>query len=525
MPHRDVYFVPIYLGYEQIIEERAYTAELAGEEKKKESITALIKTTKVLWSRYGRLYVNFAEPISCRELLEREQVFELPSEDPKFQTFLRRASYKVLQGINGVAMLTPSSVAAMALLMHPKRGVSRSVLLARVGFILDVAGRKRQPLSKTLANALRIRRQEVAIAVEALEASGQRDLAFALGEDNPVAIARGRAVEEVIDEALTRFVQQKHVEKHSYDDDTVFTPVPAKRINLDFYKNNIVHLFVAEALVAAAVRGEAAADGRAELAEVREAASFLGWIFKREFVYDPELDFDQQFDRTLLELAREGVLTLHRPEPQVRANDEDGRGRGDDEEGDETSEPQDTGEAEIIELHPIPLSLDGVEAVSIHERSRKLMELLHQVLEPLAGGLLDALADPARRAHRAPPRQGGRQGSAAARAAGLPGRRDQLPGGLQLGDLQERHRGDERARPGAAHQEGPRAPPGPRPCDRRGPRPAARHRQAPAPLLLGLVLTDLSVGSAGRSRVEPPGFDSSLPDFGLGRAALCATRS
>lgn len=362
----DVYFVPVYLGYEQIIEERAYTAELAGAEKKKESITALIKTTKVLWSRYGRLYVNFAEPISCRELIEREQVMELPNTDPKFQTFLRKASYKVLEGINGVAMLTPSSVAAMALLMHPKRGVSRSILLARVGFILDVAGRKRQPLSKTLSNALKIRRQEVALAISELEASGDRDIAFALGEKNPVAIARGRAVEEVIDEALTRFVNQKHVEKHTYDEETVFTPVPTKRINLDFYKNNIVHLFVVEALIAAAVRGEAAADGRAELAEVREAASFLGWIFKREFVYDPELGFDEQFDQTLLELSRSGVLELHRPEGAEA----------------EPARPEDAPEgADVIELHPAT-SLEDYEAVTITERSAQLMELLHQVLEP-----------------------------------------------------------------------------------------------------------------------------------------------
>src|SRR5690606_28085461 len=65
----DLHFVPVYVGYEQVIEEKAFSRELGGAEKKKENLGALISATKVLWAKYGRLYVSFGEPISCRQAL------------------------------------------------------------------------------------------------------------------------------------------------------------------------------------------------------------------------------------------------------------------------------------------------------------------------------------------------------------------------------------------------------------------------------------------------------------------------
>ncbi len=345
----DVYLAPVYLGYEQIIEERAYTQELSGAEKKKENITSLLKTTKVLWSRYGRLYVNFAEPMSIRELLDQAGLLAedhgLPEGEAHDQ-FVRRTAYRVLAGINDVAMVTPTAATAMALLMHPKRGVSRQVLLARVGFILEVASRKQAPLSKTLIHALKIRRQEVAAAVEALEAEGRRHLTLALGEASQVAAARGQAVVEAVDEALSRFIQQKHIERHVFDDEVVYTPVPDQRINLDFYKNNIVHLFTAESIFAAAYFGVAKREA-ATVGRVREAARFLSRTFKHEFVYNPDRPFDVQFEATLDEFVASGFLTV-----------------------DEVAE----GEAS---------SMTGDEAIlRVTEVAETTMRLLHQVLEP-----------------------------------------------------------------------------------------------------------------------------------------------
>ncbi len=311
----DVHFVPIYVGYEQIIEERAYSRELAGEAKKKENITQLLRTTKVLWSRYGRLYVNFGEPFSCRDALDEAEL--TPERPPEHHDrFVRRLAYRVMRGINSVALVTPSAAVAMALLIHPQRGLRRERLLARVGFVLEMAGLKNAPLSKSLQHALKIRRQEVATAMHEMREAGLRDHAASLGEQSPLAIARGRAVVEAVDEALTHFIQKKQVQRHSFasepaeetDADIIYTPIPKRRISLDYYKNNIVHLFVDEAILAAAARANMD-GGRAEVAVVREDARLLSEMFKHEFVYESSLGFDARFETVLQRGRATGFVT------------------------------------------------------------------------------------------------------------------------------------------------------------------------------------------------------------------------
>jgi glycerol-3-phosphate O-acyltransferase len=303
----DVHLVPVYLGYEHIIEEQSYTQEMAGATKQKENITSLLRTTRVLWSKYDRLYVNFGETLSCRELLEDANQMDTPNTGSEHTQFVRRTAYRVLAGINDVAIVTPSAATALALLTHPRRGIRREELLGRVGFILEMAGRKQAPLSNTLKNALKIRRQDVAVAMAEMDEAGARHLSLSLGGRSPLAKARGKAVVEVIDEVLSRFIKKKQIRRHRFDDDVVYTPVSAARINLDIYKNNIVHLFIKEAILATAIRGNME-QGFADLERVREEASFLSDIFKHEFVYNPKVTFLEQFQRTMAIFIESGLL-------------------------------------------------------------------------------------------------------------------------------------------------------------------------------------------------------------------------
>lgn len=335
----DVQFVPVYFGYEHVIEERSYTQELGGAVKQKETITSLLRTTKALWAKYDRLYVNFAEPISCRKLLEEAGQMGTPSDTPEHFEFIRRTAYRVLAGINDVASVTPSAVTAMVLLTHPRRGIRRDQLMGRVGFILEMASQKKASLSKTLKNALRLRRPEIAVAIAEMEEAGNRHLALGLGGQSALAKARGKAVSEVIDEVLNRFISKKQIMRHTFDDEVVYTPVPSGRINLDFYKNNIIQLYVKEAILAAAIRGNLEA-GAAKLSVVRREASFLSKTLKYEFVYNPERSFEQQFQRTMAIFSESGLVELSGPDE------------------------------------------DGETLVSIQEMGAETLMLCHRVLEP-----------------------------------------------------------------------------------------------------------------------------------------------
>ena len=71
-PNRPVVFMPVYFGYERIVEGRTYIGELSGEPKKKESVLGLHQVLlSVLRSKFGKVHVNLGEPIVLDEILDR----------------------------------------------------------------------------------------------------------------------------------------------------------------------------------------------------------------------------------------------------------------------------------------------------------------------------------------------------------------------------------------------------------------------------------------------------------------------
>ncbi len=65
----DLLFVPTFIGYDQVLEEKAYLKELEGRAKETESVGQLMKARKFLRKRYGRAYIQFSEPISLKDYL------------------------------------------------------------------------------------------------------------------------------------------------------------------------------------------------------------------------------------------------------------------------------------------------------------------------------------------------------------------------------------------------------------------------------------------------------------------------
>jgi glycerol-3-phosphate O-acyltransferase len=70
-PVRPVVFVPVYFGYERLVEGRTYITELSGRPKEKESVLGLLKSWRVLRERFGKVYVNLGEPIALEGILDR----------------------------------------------------------------------------------------------------------------------------------------------------------------------------------------------------------------------------------------------------------------------------------------------------------------------------------------------------------------------------------------------------------------------------------------------------------------------
>ena len=72
-PRRPIVFVPVYIGYERVLEGRTYLGELRGQSKKKESIFDLFRVISALKLRFGQVAVNFGEPLPLADFLDQQQ--------------------------------------------------------------------------------------------------------------------------------------------------------------------------------------------------------------------------------------------------------------------------------------------------------------------------------------------------------------------------------------------------------------------------------------------------------------------
>ncbi|MDP8985670.1 MAG: glycerol-3-phosphate 1-O-acyltransferase PlsB [Pseudomonadota bacterium] len=139
-PTRPVVFVPVYFGYERIAEGRTYIGELSGKPKKKESVLGLLRATaSVLRSRFGRVHVNFGEPIRLEELLHRHNPLWRSAEPEGIDSHsgwmgeaIRDLGHAIVVGINSAAAVTPINLVALAMLATPRQSLPEAVLLGQL---------------------------------------------------------------------------------------------------------------------------------------------------------------------------------------------------------------------------------------------------------------------------------------------------------------------------------------------------------------------------------------------------------
>ncbi len=148
-PQRPIVFVPVYFGYEKLIEGNAFISELAGAEKQKESIGGLIRSIKSLRDHFGKVYVNIAEPIELAPMLDRmhptwrKHESDNGDRPPWLAEVVDELGAEIMQGINSAAAVTPISLLAYVLLATPKQTIGLGELRRQLELSLKVLRRFR----------------------------------------------------------------------------------------------------------------------------------------------------------------------------------------------------------------------------------------------------------------------------------------------------------------------------------------------------------------------------------------------
>jgi glycerol-3-phosphate O-acyltransferase len=137
---RDLFYVPVAISYERLVEEGAMVHELAGGAKEAESVRGLMRARKVLSRNFGSVYLNFGEPISLAEVLAgRGGLWQRGDEaESERRAIVGSLGRQLVERINWSMVATATSVTAAALLGEPHRGMFRRDLEARMARIVGL---------------------------------------------------------------------------------------------------------------------------------------------------------------------------------------------------------------------------------------------------------------------------------------------------------------------------------------------------------------------------------------------------
>jgi glycerol-3-phosphate O-acyltransferase len=128
-PHRPLMFLPVYFGYERVVEGSTYIGELSGAPKEKESIFGLVRALPKLKERFGQVHVNIGEPIRLEPILERHdpqwrtRLIDDDARLPWVNAAVDELAMAIMRNINAAAAVTPINLLAITLLATPRQSL------------------------------------------------------------------------------------------------------------------------------------------------------------------------------------------------------------------------------------------------------------------------------------------------------------------------------------------------------------------------------------------------------------------
>ncbi len=119
---KPIVFVPVYFGYEKVMEGRSYLGELRGKKKEKENIFTLARTVRKLSNSFGQVAVNFGEAIHLEDVLDdvrpswRQEAYDSEYRPRWLNGAVNELSDRVASNINASVAVNPIGITATTLL-------------------------------------------------------------------------------------------------------------------------------------------------------------------------------------------------------------------------------------------------------------------------------------------------------------------------------------------------------------------------------------------------------------------------
>ena len=262
---KDMIIAPIFIGYDRVIEESSYLDELEGAQKKPENFSQVIKARKFLKKKYGKIYIQFNDPISLNELFDEKDI-QLKSMTSKEQNALcRNLGYRIINSINDVSVVTPFSITACSVLNCSRKRFTYERIIFSVDTYMKYLTSIGAKLSDTLISDFRY------------------------------------AIEQVLDSYVQRkFIEPVQMDKDSRSSVKEFSVNVNKRPAMEYYKNNCISFFIPAAITALEIL-------KIESFQFLSSDLHSGYAFQQNFF---KYEFAYNVDKTPEYFVRKNIKTF-----------------------------------------------------------------------------------------------------------------------------------------------------------------------------------------------------------------------
>ncbi|RKO99400.1 hypothetical protein CXG81DRAFT_14564, partial [Caulochytrium protostelioides] len=275
----DCVIVPMSIGYDKVIETGTYVNELLGSPKEKETLYGMLSNVNILGLGWGRIDVHFAEPYRLSSFISRQtkvrggshanNLFNPTSRATDRNLLCQSLGFKVMADVNRVSVIMPTSLVGTILLTLRGRGVGHNELVRKVNWLVKRIQRK----------------------------------------GGHVADFGGMTTDAVVERAV--HVLGDLIGRRT--DLLEYVYYPLKRFELSFYRNNVIHLFIAEAVVSTAMYATVKNGGPVHnqrllvKPQLLNDVSFISQLLKLEFIFGPG-GLKKNLEETMHELNAAGVI-------------------------------------------------------------------------------------------------------------------------------------------------------------------------------------------------------------------------
>ncbi|MEN3978411.1 glycerol-3-phosphate 1-O-acyltransferase PlsB [Acinetobacter sp. CWB-B33] len=280
---KPIVFIPTYFGYEKLLEGSTYIKELGGQKKQAESLFGLLKSIQKIEKVFGKVHVNFGEPVYLDDLLQQNHAPEhvaLEEELPDtVKSAVNAVAEDILENINKAVVINPVSLISLVLLNAPMHTLAERDVLLRL---------------EQFRNYLKQNRYDERMQIT--ELSNQEIIQYA--------------------------VQLKQIEFVEHDNERWVKVCDKQDALLKYFSNNILHTFILAALAAHILKAQSENGQNLTVDDLcGQIIQAYPELKKQFFLKWTEAELLAQINNVLEYFASERLIDLQ--EQRIQINDAD----------------------------------------------------------------------------------------------------------------------------------------------------------------------------------------------------------